>query len=303
MTGKRYFILALLGSLFASVAFLIEVWHVMSVRTTPILSGRIVDQKPILQFGALRADITIQIDGKPERVHARVQRDLMSTLPPIVRFHYAGDPSREVFLFEHEENPLWIAGSFWLVTIAIGGFGLSRSGRRFMGWYTTPEHSSESTNPKASAPVPWNPEESVDIPRTLAKFQYYTNHRKAFVVFKHGTCVVIPDLSPAPEHDAKAILRQLRSTMVDWTPHLMDDGNFTVSYAEPAYSIVFKEEADLHQLVSPEKETRYFGVGVFGRARLFLDLENPIIVQVWRPSGSATSSKPNNDAAGSSPTT
>lgn len=39
----------------------------------------------------------------------------------------------------------------------------------------------------------WKPTVPVDIPRTIQTFAYYTDRKKTFAVFSHGTCVVLAD--------------------------------------------------------------------------------------------------------------
>ena len=54
----------------------------------------------------------------------------------------------------------------------------------------------------------WQPTVSVDIPRTIQTFAYYTDRKKAFAVFTHGTCVLLPEGSKDAEKDAKRDPRQ-----------------------------------------------------------------------------------------------
>jgi len=37
----------------------------------------------------------------------------------------------------------------------------------------------------------WKPSLTVDIPRTVQTFAYYTDRKKSFAVFEHGTCVLL----------------------------------------------------------------------------------------------------------------
>ena len=150
-------------------------------------------------------------------------------------------------------------------------------------------------------PVPkWKPDVPVDIERTEKTFAYYLNHKKAFVVFKNGTC--IPVYSPNLENEAKEILNKIFHFHPDFNPQQMDDGNFTVSYSQPAYSIVFKDEFENNRgnieknhldgltygevLINAQKERNKFDdrgkIGLFGRARMFLDAQNPIVVKIWK---------------------
>jgi len=118
--------------------FFVEACHVFAVRDAPVVVGRVVSRVPIRQFSVPRADLTIRIAGGATEVHARVQRYLMADVPDEVRFHYSGDPAREVFLFEHEENPYWIVVTCWGLSVLLGVLWVSarRSARvgRMLRW-------------------------------------------------------------------------------------------------------------------------------------------------------------------------
>src|SRR4030095_1366948 len=149
----------------------------------------------------------------------------------------------------------------------------------------------------------WKPTVPVDIPRTIQTFAYYTESKKAFAVFTHGTCVLLPDGSKDAEKDAKEILDKVYRYHPDFNPQTMDDGHFMVSYSQPAYSVVFKEELETHRdyidrnhldglvraevLLNAKGEANKFDdtgkIGLFGRARMFLDAQRPVVVQIWRP--------------------
>ncbi len=113
MVTQTKVVIAIVLALICGSASFIQTVHVLAVWSAPTLTGRIIERKPIRQFGVPRADLTIEIEGTQTEVHARVQRYLMAELPEEVRFRYAGDPSREVFLFEHEEAPYWIVLICW----------------------------------------------------------------------------------------------------------------------------------------------------------------------------------------------
>ncbi len=75
----------------------------------PVVTGTITERTPIKQSGIPSVDFTIEILDPPAVVHAYAQRYLLHKVPDEVSFRYSGEPSREVFLMEHEENPLLIA--------------------------------------------------------------------------------------------------------------------------------------------------------------------------------------------------
>ncbi len=93
----------------------------------------------------------------------------------------------------------------------------------------------------------WKPTLPVDIARTVQAFAYYTDRKKVFAVFRHGTCVLVPDASTDPDHDARSILDKVYRYHPDFNPRTMDDGHFLVSYSQPAFSVVFKDEFDNHR--------------------------------------------------------
>lgn len=52
---------------------------------------------------------------------AETNKQAMQDLPEHVRFHYTGNPDREVFI-EGEEQPLWMALFLWVVSAGIVAF-------------------------------------------------------------------------------------------------------------------------------------------------------------------------------------
>jgi hypothetical protein len=113
----------------------------------------------------------------------------------------------------------------------------------------------------------------------------------------------LPNDSQNPEKDAKEVLERVYHYHPDFNPTLMDDGHVMVSYSQPAYSIVFKEEFEKYRdyidhshqdgLVRHERLRNAKGewnkfdeqgkIGLFGRARMFLDAQKPTVIQIWRP--------------------
>jgi hypothetical protein len=149
----------------------------------------------------------------------------------------------------------------------------------------------------------WKPNLPVDIEKTVQTFAYYSDKKKTFVVFENGTCVLIPDGSSVPENTAKEILGKVYNYHPDFNPQVMDDGNFMISYSQPAYSIVFKDEFEKNRdyieqnhldglvraevLLNAKREPNKFDdigkIGLFARARMFLDAQNPVVVKIWKP--------------------
>jgi hypothetical protein len=93
-------------------------------RNFPIVTGKVTDRR---QLGQREAEFTIQISAPPAIVHAHTQKYLLNRVPDEVRFHYTGDSECEVYLIDHEENPLWIAltcmaGAIFPGALAYRGF-------------------------------------------------------------------------------------------------------------------------------------------------------------------------------------
>ena len=149
----------------------------------------------------------------------------------------------------------------------------------------------------------WKPNVPVDIERTIQTFAYYSDKKKTFAVFENGTCVVIPDGSSNVENSAKEVLDKVYNYHPDFNPQTMDDGNFMVSYSQPAFSVVFKDEFEKNRdyidqnhldgvvraevLLNAKREPNKFDdigkIGLFARARMFLDAQNPVVVKIWTP--------------------
>jgi hypothetical protein len=131
-------LLGIICGVLCGATFFVEAAHIFAVRDAPIVVGHVVGRVPIRQFSVPRADLTIRIAETGTEVHARVQRYLMADVPDEVRFHYCGDPAREVFLFEHEENPYWIVMTCWGLSVLLGVLWIAarRSARvgRLLGW-------------------------------------------------------------------------------------------------------------------------------------------------------------------------
>jgi hypothetical protein len=149
----------------------------------------------------------------------------------------------------------------------------------------------------------WKPTVPVDIPRTVETFANYTDRKRTFAVFKNGTCVLLPEGWKDAEKEAKEILDKVYHYHADFNSQAMDGGNFMISYSQPAYSVVFKDEVAAHReyidqnhlngvvraevLLNAKGEANKFDergkIGLFGRARMFLDAQSPTVVQVWNP--------------------
>lgn len=82
--------------------------HEAMVLGSPVVSGTVLERKQFSSMGKEWGDFTIQVSGSDVTVHAITQPYLLAEIPEQVQFRYNGDPAREVFLFDHEEDPLLI---------------------------------------------------------------------------------------------------------------------------------------------------------------------------------------------------
>jgi hypothetical protein len=102
-----------------AVWFTAEWLHVAAAGGSPVVEGEVVRREETRRLGGIPAgQLTIRIDGTDTLVTADTNRDAVRDLPDRVRFHYTGDPGREVFV-EGEENPLWGALILWAITLGI----------------------------------------------------------------------------------------------------------------------------------------------------------------------------------------
>jgi hypothetical protein len=162
----------------------------------------------------------------------------------------------------------------------------------------------ESAAQAWSPPVPaWRPSFVQPIDRVVDRMSYYCDNQRDFVVFEHGTCILLdPDLDDA-EAAASALeaLSELLESHPDMRPMPMDDGNILVRYGQRSASVILTEAAQAHW---PEIENRHLdgltpsevlltplGPNIFddfgkqallGRAYMFLDARSPSIAEIWR---------------------
>ena len=122
-------------------------------------------------------------------------------------------------------------------------------------------------------------------------------------MFENGTCVPVDVESKKQEQDALAVLDELFNQHPDFNSLSMDDGNWMVSHSDAAYSICFTDEVEAnwetidknhldalakHEvLLNAEQKPNVFDkrgkIGLFGRARWFMDCQNPKVVRIERP--------------------
>lgn len=143
----------------------------------------------------------------------------------------------------------------------------------------------------------WKPTIPVNHEQIIERFSYYSNGKIPFVVFEYGTCVPVDSTSTNMEQDALAILHDLFNQHADFNPMPMDDGNWMVSMSGGAYSVCLIDEIKNHWsyleqnhleglaahevFLNENQEANQFDergiIGLFGRARWFMDAEAPSV--------------------------
>ena len=153
-------------------------------------------------------------------------------------------------------------------------------------------------------PVPeWEPDIPVPLDRIIDRMKYYTNHERDFVVFVHGTCVLVePGLS---DSDASAesmkTLDRIFHFHPDMSPMPMDDGNIVIQYSDQAFNVVLSDLVSQHRetikenhlrgltraevLVTPLGPNKFDEFGfkaLFGRCFFFMDAKAPKVERIVR---------------------
>ncbi|WP_113958618.1 hypothetical protein [Roseimicrobium gellanilyticum] len=154
-------------------------------------------------------------------------------------------------------------------------------------------------------PIPkWKPSIPIDLNSVADRAGYYTDHENVVVIFKHGTCVVLHANVRNPEVEAMSVLERVYNFHPDFNPQLMDDGNWLVSFSQPhCVSLVTKAEFENHRsyiqdnhlqglvqgevLLNAEQQPNSFDepgmIGLFGRARMFMDAQDPVVARILMP--------------------
>lgn len=154
-------------------------------------------------------------------------------------------------------------------------------------------------------PVPkWRPQFEQPLEDVVDRVAYYTNRKRDFAVFRHGTCVILPQ-NGLPEDQAvaaaKDVLDKIYKFHPDMNPQAMDDGNIAIQYNHPAINVVLAGFADDHReeidrnhldalatsevLITPLGPNKFDDFGkraLFGRCFMFMDAQEPGIVQIVR---------------------
>jgi hypothetical protein len=149
----------------------------------------------------------------------------------------------------------------------------------------------------------WRPQIRPDSHLVLEKAGFYLNQKFQLAVFAFGTVVYFKNHVNEIDNSAKQIISNLNLTHPDFTSSEMEDGNFIVEFNEPAFNIVFRNEIDLHWqyieknhlnglcknevLINKYGERNTFDkigkIALFGRARMFMDIQYPKIVETFNP--------------------
>ena len=153
-------------------------------------------------------------------------------------------------------------------------------------------------------PVPeWRPAIAQPLERVVDRFSYYTDGKRDFAVFSNGTCAVLADGLSNDEATAAAIkiLEEIFHYHPDMHPRAMDDGNILVQYNEPAANVVLRDivEANWPEIqrnhlkaltraevlitpLGPNKFDAFGMAALFGRCFMFMDAQDPAVVQIVR---------------------
>jgi len=106
------------------------------------------------------------------------------------------------------------------------------------------------------------------------------------------------------EEAAKDTLNLIYNSHPDFKPTIMDDGNYLIEYSRPAFTIVFRKEYECNWdyieanhikglcndevLIDAQGRSNFFDktgkICLFGRAKMFMDAQEPIVVKMFNPS-------------------
>ena len=158
--------------------------------------------------------------------------------------------------------------------------------------------------PPSGPPVPkWRPSIVQPLDEIAERAAFYTNQGRDFVMFRHGTCVFVPNGLPEQQaiDAAKDLLSKIFNFHPDMNPVSMKDGNITVQYNHPAFNIVLSRvaiqhwaELDRHHLdalathevlITPLGQNKFDDFGkkaLFGRCFMFMDAQDPVVERLVR---------------------
>jgi hypothetical protein len=153
-------------------------------------------------------------------------------------------------------------------------------------------------------PIPsWRPDIPIDIERIIESAKYYTDEKLQLGVFKYGTVAFFATQVDDIEDASKACLHKIYNFHADFKPITMDDGNYLIEYSQPAFTVVYNDELETHWdyiehnhmggvcndeviLNGKGQQNVFDKIGklcLFGRAKMFMDAQEPEIVKVFDP--------------------
>lgn len=153
-------------------------------------------------------------------------------------------------------------------------------------------------------PIPnRQPNLSIDIDLIYEKAKYYTGHKLQFAIFQNGTVTYFENKVDNIEDSAKSSLDKIYNFHPDFNPLTMDDENYLITYSQPAFTIVFKNEVEKNWeyinknhldgicrdevLINAQGQQNVFDrigkICLYGRAKMFMDAQAPKIIKTFDP--------------------
>jgi len=157
-----------------------------------------------------------------------------------------------------------------------------------------------------SYPKPaWGPIRAAEPDWFVDRLAHYTNQRKGFLVYEHGTSVFDDSPSGPDVMICNTSLMDAVTHSPDFSVTPMRDGNFLVGFRGPVYGLVDGEFVAQNQeklmsdalrlgllpgeglLQSNDEAIRagHHAIGLYARARLYLDAESQVVVGRFAPLG------------------
>lgn len=158
----------------------------------------------------------------------------------------------------------------------------------------------ESDSPLVPA---WKPEITQAMDTLVSRMGQFTQHQRDFVIFKHGTIVLLPEGlgdADATSHALKA-LSQVFHAHPDIEPVMLDNGDVLVRYYHDAINLILHEtgeawadQIEQHHLdaltpdevlvtpLGPNQFDEFGKRALFGRCYMFMDAQSPEISHIHR---------------------
>lgn len=152
-------------------------------------------------------------------------------------------------------------------------------------------------NNKIECPCPtWVPDKVENINTIYDRLAFYTNHKKHFVVYEHGTGVY-PGKAGSDPIECDSILMSVVMNPPNFKVSPMKDGNFLVGFKGPVYGVVlgdfYHENKNIiinnvssggllpgEKLLKPESDAPipvdHYYIGLYARAKLYADAESHV---------------------------